>query len=140
MKWCIENSTMESTVCNKLKESVQEGNFSKELFNSIFKYTSSDMQLTFRSDNLVYIDKLVNKIVGLCYIKNFVFDIANDNQQSLYKSTRIQTNQPKDTGIWYYSFSKISHKQGGLSYHFNFSNNGHNNFHLLLVHDNNIVE
>ena len=140
MKWCIENSTMGSTVCNKLKKSVQEGNFSKELFNSIFRYTSSDMQLTFRSDNLVYIDKLVNKIIGLCYVKNFVFDIANDNHQSLYKSTRISNNQPKDANLWYFTFSKISHSiHEGVSYHFHFSNNN-KRFHLLIIHDNNIVE
>ena len=140
MKWCIENSTMGPTVRNKLKESIQEGNFSKELFNSIFKYANSDMQLTFRSDNLVYIDKLVNKIIGLCYVKNFVFDIANDNHQSLYKSIRIQNNLPRDSGIWYFTFSKVSHlKYGSLSYHFHFSNS-EQNFHLLLVHDDNIVE
>ncbi len=139
MKWCIEDTNISTNVCNKLKESINRGDFSKEIFDVILKHINSNIQLTFRSDNLAYIDKLVNKIVGLCYVKNFLFDIANDNHKSLYKSSRIKHNQPKDRDKSYFTFSKVTFpKDLGTSYHFHFSQ-FHNNSHLLLVHDNNIL-
>ena len=112
----------------------------KETLEDLLQYADSDLQFTFRSDNLTFIDKMVNRIIGFCYIKNFVFDIAIDNHISIYKSNRIINKHPKDNTKWYFTISKMVFSNDScVSYHFHFSKQD-KNCHILLVHDNNIVE
>lgn len=139
MKWYLENSNNCVKLHNKLENSISRDNFSVEFFNLIFPYIKSDAAITFRSDNVQYIDREVNKIISLCYSKNFTFDVANDNHIPLYKSKRIIEKKPRDNNIWYFTFSKLSYlSDNDIAYHFNFSKNKVN-VHLILMLDNNMI-
>jgi hypothetical protein len=140
MKWCIEDSNVGPFMRKKIKRNLENGTITKETLEELLQYPSIDQQFTFRSDNSIFVDKLVNSIIGICYVKNFIFDIAIDDHRSIYKSKRIKNKQPKDNTKWYFTISKMTFTNDNtVSYHFHFSKQG-KNCHILLIHDNDIVE
>ena len=139
MKWSIENDLGSINTNQLLKESVTSNNFSDILIDTVIKTQNPDIQVTFRSDNRNYSENIVDTIVGLCYTNNFTFDIAIDDDDSVYTSDRIQNNLPRDCDTWYFTISKITFpRDNGLSYHIHISKKT-KNCHLLFIHDKHIV-
>lgn len=139
MKWHIENESLGFQTCSKLKESISKGTFSSIVLETALRYANTDVNVTLRSDNLSYIEHLVTQIIGLCYVKNFKFDMVTEDHDTIYKSNRLKSNHPKDSDCWYMALSKIGFvKDGGTSYHFHLSKRK-KNFHLILIHDKNII-
>jgi len=139
MKWCIDNDLTNGYMRKLLKESVTNGNFSNLLMDTIIKSPNTDIQITFRSDNCEYIENIVDTLVGLCHMNSFIFDIAIDDDDSLYRSDRIKNNLPRNTDNWYFTISKLTFsKDNGTSYHIHVSKET-KNCHLLFIYDKHIV-
>jgi len=65
--------------------------------------------------------------------------MMTEDHDSIYKSTRVESNQPKDSDCWYIALSKIGFsKDGGTSYHFHLSKRS-KNFHLTLIYDKHMI-
>ena len=67
-----------------------------------------------------------------------IFDVATDNDNLIYKSTRMKKKQPQEKNYWYYTLSRLNFKNNEVSYHFHFSNNKRN-FHVQLMYDDYII-
>lgn len=135
MKWRIgSNNNISKQIFRNLKRSVNEGCFSHNIIDSLDR-AESDFEITLSSDNQTYIENMVDNFVSMCYSKNFIFDIAEDNQKLIY----TRHSKSKDKNSWYFSLNKITLSDGyGLSYHIHFSKNK-KNFHILLNYDTNII-
>jgi len=139
MRWSIDNDSGSVYTRQILKESVDNNDFSNILLDTVIKTPNTDLQITFRSDNRNYIENIVDTLVGLCHTNNFTFDVALDDNDSLYTSNRIKNNIPRDSDTWYFTISKLTFpRDSGLSYHIHISKKG-KNCHLLFIHDKHIV-
>lgn len=137
MKWCIEDSNMTPTIHEKLKKSMTQGNLSKELMDTIL--TNFKANITFRTDNIIFIEKLVNQIIGLCYKYNVIIYSITDNKNCLYKCDKIIHNEPRESDKWYLTCIKKVYSSTNIAYHLHFSYNEHQ-CHLLIAYDTNIIE
>lgn len=138
MKWSIENQKSMSPALNdKIIKSIEQGNLSKELLNTVVSYVDSN--ITFRSDNRQYVEKLVNSIVGQCYKMNIVIDRTEENGKVIYESNRIKYNLPREKDQWYLSMIKREFGKDNLSYHLHYTKDAEN-CHLIVSHDTMIVE
>ena len=136
MKWNLHNEYIESISKKKLNKQIEKAGLTHFIIDLIIENQKNNDSITFLTDNKLFLEKTVKKIVSLCYERDIRFELAMDNHNCIY-----QDNNEIDNHEWYFTFSKVSfdsNRKTTICYYFNFVNKNRN-FHLTLMLDENMV-
>ena len=139
MKWNLHNEYIESIPKKKLSEKIEKNGLTKLIIDTITQNQKNNDTIMFLTDNKNFLEKIVKKIVSLCYERNILLDTAMDNHKCVYQNNK--DNEYNYNYEWYFTFSKVSsdsHNKNTICYYFNFVNKNRN-FHLTLMLDENMI-
>ena len=139
MKWNLHNEYIESIPKKKLSKTIEKNGLTQLIIDTIIQNQKNNDTIMFMTDNDIFLEKIVKKIVSLCYERNIRMDTAMDNHRCIYQDRKDDECNYKYE--WYFTFSKVSFdsdNKNAICYYFNFVNKNRN-FHLTLMLDENMI-
>lgn len=140
MRWNLHNEYIESIPKKKLNKQIEKAGISPFIIDTIIKNQKNNDSITLLTDNRLFLEKTVKKIVSICYERDIRFELAMDNHKCIYQDNQL-TDSDSDTHEWYFTVNKVSfdsNRKTTICYYFNFVNQNRN-FHLTMMLDENMV-
>lgn len=135
MKWNLHNEYIESIPKKKLNKKIGKKGMSPFIIDVIIKNKKNNDAIILLTDNKIFLEQTVKKLVSICYQKDIRFDTAMDNHNCIYQDNQLNTED------WYFTMNKVSFNSNmkmNICYYFNFVNKNRN-FHLTLMLDENMI-
>lgn len=135
MKWNLHNEYIESIPKKKLNKKIGKEGISPFIIDVIIKNKKNNDTIILLTDNKIFLEQTVKKLVSICYQKDIRFNTAMDNHNCIYQDNQLNTED------WYFTMNKVSFNSNmkmNICYYFNFVNKNRN-FHLTLMLDENMI-
>jgi hypothetical protein len=141
MKWDLHNEVIDKIPKKKLNKEIKKSGLTKFILDSIINTKNNNDTTTFLTNNQVFLEKTIKKIVSLCYSKNIKLYSAIDNHEYVYMMDDFEGSDENifedHNRQWYFTFSKVAYEADNNSticYYFNFIKQS-KNYHLTLMLD-----